>query len=151
MKKMHRVLVVAAGLGVATLAGTASAQFSKAEDAVKYRQSGFTVIANHMGRLAAMAKGEQAFNAEAAKVSANLINDTMKHQWAAFPSGSDGDGAKLKADPWKRADEFKKLQEKSMAETAKLTESTGSLDALRPQVGATGASCKACHDEFRRI
>lgn len=151
MKKMQRALVLAAGLGVAAVAGTASAQFSKAEDAVKYRQSGFTVIANHMGRLAAMAKGEQPFDAEAAKVSANLINDTLRHQWGAFPGGSDGHGAKLKSDPWKRADEFKKLEERAMAETAKLPEAAGNLDTLRKQVGATGASCKACHDEFRKI
>ena len=36
-------------------------------------------------------------------------------------------------------------------ETGKLIEASGSVDTLRKQVGATGAACKACHDQFRKI
>ena len=43
--------------------GAGPAQFAKAEDAIKYRQSALTVMSNHMGRLAAMAKGERPFDA----------------------------------------------------------------------------------------
>ena len=68
-----------------------------------------------------------------------------------FVPGSDKDGARLKDDPWAKADEFRKLQQRLAGETDKLVEASGDLDALRKQVGATGAACKACHDQFRRI
>lgn len=148
MKKSIVALACAAGV---LLAGSASAQFAKNEDAVKYRQSAFTVMANHMGRLAAMARGQQPFDAAAAKRSAELVQAVSHLPWEAFVPGSSNDGARLKADPWARADDFKKLQERLVGETGKLVEASGSLDSLRTQVGATGAACKACHDEFRRI
>jgi len=36
-----------------------------------------------------------------------------------------------------------------VGETARLPAAAASLDTLRQQVGATGASCKACHDKYR--
>ena len=42
---------------VAATAMPAQAQFAKAEDAIKYRKAGFTVMAAHFGRLGAMANG----------------------------------------------------------------------------------------------
>ncbi|TXL68709.1 c-type cytochrome [Zeimonas arvi] len=139
-------LAVAAGSLVAT---PAAAQFAKAEDAIDYRQSAFTVMANHMGRLSAMAKGEKPFDAASAKASAQLIQTMSKLPWEAFTPGSDGGFSNVKGDPWKNADDFKSLQEKLMAETAKLPDAVGSLDGLRKQLGATGSACKACHDKYR--
>lgn len=139
-------LAVAAGSLVAT---PAAAQFAKAEDAIDYRQSAFTVMANHMGRLSAMAKGEKPFDAASAKASAQLIQTMSKLPWEAFTPGSDGGFSNVKGDPWKNADDFKSLQEKLMAETAKLPDAAGSLDGLRKQLGATGSACKACHDKYR--
>jgi cytochrome c556 len=151
MKKTF-AFAIAALAAAGTLASTpAAAQFAKAEDAVKYRQSAFTVMSNHMGRLAAMAKGERPFDAAAAQASAQLIATISKLPWEAFPAGSDGGAAKVKGDPWANAADFKSLQEKLMAETAKLPGAVSSLDGLRGQLGPTGAACKACHDKYRVI
>jgi cytochrome c556 len=128
-----------------------SAQFAKTEDAIDYRQSTFTVMSNHMGRLAAMAKGQTPFDAEQAQRSAQLIDTLAQLPWEAFVPNSGDSPAKIKGDPWAQADEFKKLQERMRGETAKLREAAGSLDTLRQQIGATGASCKACHDKFRQL
>lgn len=150
---MNKNLVVAA-MALAVAAGSlvatpAAAQFAKAEDAIDYRQSAFTVMANHMGRLSAMAKGEKPFDAASAKASAQLIQTMSKLPWEAFTPGSDGGFSNVKGDPWKSADDFKSLQDKLMAETAKLPDAVGSLDGLRKQLGATGSACKACHDKYR--
>jgi len=150
---MHRKLAAfataAALAGGALVATPALAQFAKAEDAIDYRQSAFTVMANHMGRLSAMAKGEKPFDAAAAQASAQLIATMSKLPWEAFTPGSDGGFSNVKGDPWKNAADFKSLQDRLMGETAKLPESAGSLETLRKQLGATGASCKACHDKYR--
>lgn len=151
MKKFAAVsaaICVAAGVLVAT---PASAQFAKAENAIKYRQSAFTVMSNHMGRLAAMAKGEKPFDAAAAQSSAQLIATMSKLPWEAFTPGSDGGASNVKGDPWKNADDFKSLQERLMGETAKLPGAAASLDSLRAQLGATGKACTACHDKYRNI
>lgn len=140
--------VVATG---ALLSAPASAQFARAENAIDYRQAAFKLMSNHMGRLAAMAKGEQPFDATKAQASAQLIETLSKLPWEAFPAGTDGAPAKLKGDLWKNADDFKSLQDRLVAETAKLPAAVASLEGLRKQVGATGASCKACHDKYRDI
>lgn len=150
MKNSIAVLATAACMAAGALIATpAAAQFAKAEDAVKYRQSALTVMSNHMGRLAAMAKGAKPFDAAAAKSSAQLISTMSKLPWEAFVPGSDGGFANVKGDPWKNAADFKSLQERLIGETDKLVDAAGSLDSLRTQVGATGAACKACHDKYR--
>ena len=45
-----------------SIASPAFAQFAKPEDAVKYRQSTFALMGAHMGRLAAVVKGETPYN-----------------------------------------------------------------------------------------
>lgn len=148
-----RVLLALATVAAtgALLSAPASAQFARAENAIDYRQSAFTLMSNHMGRLAAMAKGEQPFDAAKAQASARLIETFSKLPWEAFTPGTDGAPARLKGDLWKNADDFKALQERMMAEAAKLPAAVESLDGLRKQVGATGASCKACHDKYRDL
>jgi len=150
--KKRITLAMAALAAVGTLATTpAAAQFAKTEDAITYRQSAFRLMANHMGRLAAMARGNVPFDAEQAQRSARLL-ETLSHlPWEGFVAGSGDAPAKVKGDPWKNADDFKALQDRLMGETAKLPDAATSLDSLRRQVGATGAGCKACHDKYRII
>ena len=52
MKKLAAFIVTAAA---AVLSAPASAQFAKAEDAIKYRQSAFFVMGQHFSRIGAMA------------------------------------------------------------------------------------------------
>jgi cytochrome c556 len=150
MKKIHRLgAALAVATAALTLSAPAAAQFAKTEDAIKYRQAAFALMGNHMGRLAAMAKGEKPFDAAAARSSAQLVATLAGLPWEAFPAGSGTGAAKVKGDPWANAADFKSLQEKAGAEIGKLAQSVDSLEGLRKQLGATGASCKACHDKYR--
>jgi cytochrome c556 len=106
-------------------------------------------MGNHMGRLAAMAKGERPFDAEQAQRSAELVKTFSALPWEGFLPGSSGGKSKVKGDPWASADDFKSLQQGMRTEAAKLPAAAGSLDTLRAQVGATGKACKACHDKYR--
>lgn len=131
-------------------AAPAAAQFAKTEDAIKYRQAAFTVMANHMGRLAAMAKGERPFDAAAAQNSARIVDSMAKMPWEAFVPGSDQGRTGAKPELFGNQADVKALSERLNAETAKLVSASGDLDAMRKQVGATGAACKACHDKYRQ-
>ena len=127
----------------------AAAQFAKSEDAIKYRQSALFVMAQHFGRLGAMANGRVPYDAAAAAANAEVVADMAKLPWAGF--GASTEGGKAKPEVWKEAGKFKEHQDKVIAETGKLVVAAkaGNIDALKAQFGATGASCKACHDSFR--
>lgn len=152
MKKSNSTLIAALVAGMAFAWGTpASAQFAKAEDAIKYRQSAFFVMSNQMGRLAAMAQGKAPYDAARAQAAARAIDVLAHLPWDAFPPGSNSGAAKVKGDPWKDAADFARLQDALKAQTAKLVSAAGSLDGLRAQVGATSQSCRNCHEKFRQV
>lgn len=147
MKKTFLMLSATLAFGIAL---PAQAQFSKAEDAVKYRQAAFELMANHMGRLGAMVRGNAPFDAAKAQESARLIESLGRLPWEAFTPHSAVAPSKVKGDPWKDAAEFRQLQDKFSAEAGKLVAAAASLETLRQQLSATGSSCKACHDQFRK-
>lgn len=63
MKNLTRAILAAA---VVVSSVPAMAQFQKPEDAAKYRQGSFTVMAAHFGRLGAMASGKAPYDAKLA-------------------------------------------------------------------------------------
>ena len=130
----------------------ALAQFAKPEDAIKYRQSSLSVMGTHFGRLAGMAQGKIPYDAKAAADNAAVVEFMSKLPWAAFGEGTDqGGNTKAKPEIWSDNAKFKDAAEKMQAEVVKLAAAakTGKLDDLKTAVGATGGTCKNCHDSFR--
>jgi len=135
-----------------TLAAPAQAQFVKPEDAIKYRKAALTVMAAHFGRVAAMANGRIPFDAGAAASNAAIAESMSKLPWAGFGEGTDKGDTKAKAEIWSDKAKFTAASEKMQGEMTKLAmvAKGGNIDAIKAQVGATGGSCKACHDDFRK-
>ena len=148
---MYKFLTLASVL-LATLAMPAQAQFAKPDDAIKYRKASFTVLGAHFGRLAAMASGRAPYDAKLAADNADVIAAVAKLPWAAFGEGTDKGDTRAKQEIWTETAKFKDAADKNQAELAKVVAAakTGSLDALKAAVGPAGASCKACHDNFRK-
>ena len=149
MKRLA-VTVIAAGAALTSL--SAAAQFQKPEDAIKYRQSALTVMANHLGRIGAMAQGRAPFDANAAAANAAIVVTMSKLPWVAFGEGTDkGLPTRAKPEVWKDAAKFKDLQTKMMAEAERFeaVAKGGNLDDIKAAVGTLGSACKACHDDFR--
>jgi cytochrome c556 len=148
--KTLAALVLAAS--AAALTTPASAQFAKAEDAIKYRQSVMTVIAAHFGRLGAMANGKAPFDAKQAAENAAVVESLAKLPWAAFGEGTDkGGNTKALPEIWKEQAKFKEAADKMVAETAKLSTAAkvGTLDSLKAAFGNAGGTCKGCHDSYK--
>lgn len=133
------------------LSAPAAAQFAKPEDAVKYRKAAFTVMGNHFGRLAAMARGTAPFDAKAAAENAELVASLSRLPWTAFATGTEGGDTRALPEIWKERAKFDAAADKMQAEVAKLNSAakSGNLDQIKAAVGATGESCKACHDAYR--
>lgn len=148
---MKKLMILAAACGVLT-ALPAVAQFQKPEDAIKYRQSAFTVMGNHMGRIGAMVQGRAPYDAKAASESAHIVAVMASLPFSAFGEGTDkGMPHRAKPEIWKDGAKFKAATDKMVAEAAKLETAakTGNLDAIKAVFGGVGGSCKACHDDFR--
>ena len=130
----------------------AQAQFAKPEDAIKYRKASFTVMAAHFGRLGAMANGRAPYDAKAAADNADVVATLAKLPWAAFGEGTDKGDTRAKPEIWKEAAKYKEAADKMQAEIVKLNTAAkaGNIDALKAAFGPAAASCKACHDNFRK-
>jgi cytochrome c556 len=140
-------LISTCALAIAT---PAMAQFAKPEDAIKYRQSAFTLMGAHMGRLSAVVKGEVPYNKEDVVRNAAIIGTVSSLPWQAFGPGTEGG----KAEPaiWKDGAKFKSAADKMQAAVAELNTAaqSGNPENLKKALGATGQTCKACHDDFRK-
>ncbi|WP_077034429.1 cytochrome c [Pelomonas sp. KK5] len=146
MKLPLLALVVTLGLS-----GAAQAQFQKPEDAIKYRQSAFTLMGNHFGRIAGMAQGKIPFDAKAAQANADVLAVVVNLPYTAFGEGTDLGNTKAKPEIWKEMPKFREAAEKMQSEVVKLQAATktGNLDNIKAAVGDVGKSCKACHDNYR--
>jgi cytochrome c556 len=141
------VAVAALALGTAL---PAAAQFQKPEDAVKYRQSAMFIMAQHFGRLGAMVNGRVPFDAAAAQASADVAVAMSRLPFAGFVEGTAGTqkgGASAKI--WSERAKFDEGARKMQEEMAKVGAGARNLDSLKAAFGATGQTCKACHDDFR--
>ena len=150
MKKLASLILLSAAV---TLSGPAMAQFAKAEDAIKYRQSALTVLGTHFGRLGAMANGRAPYDAAIAAADADVVAIAARLPWHAFGPGTDtGRPTAARPEIWKEQATFKDRGEKMQAEVAKLVPAakSGNLNQLKAAFGPAAQSCKACHDDFRK-
>ena len=148
----------AAVLAVAVFAGASVA--SAQEDhsgAVKARQAYMQLNGFYMGQLAAIAKGQVAYDAaQAAGLARNLLALSTMDAGAMWPPGSGNDNpalaGKTRAKPeiWST---FPAVVEKADALTKALetmVDAAGTdLASLQGAFGAVGAGCGGCHRPFR--
>ncbi len=136
------------------IAGSASAQV-KPEDAIKYRQSGYGFMAWNMGRIKTNVEGGN-FNKEEVIKAATAIQAIANSGMGALylPGTDKGKGwEETRAKPaiWTDKEKLGKIAmdfNKEANEMAKVA-ATGDAAAVGAQLGKLGASCKACHDDFR--
>jgi len=149
---MKKLVTAASALLALMLALPAAAQFAKPEDAIKYRKASFTVMGAHFGRVGAMATGKVPYDAKAAAENADIAAAMSKLPWAAFPEGSDKGETRAKPEIWKDSAKFKEAADKMQAELTKVAAAaiTGNADALKTAFGPAAATCKGCHDNFRK-
>jgi|UniRef100_UPI00404816E7 cytochrome c556 len=150
MKKPMLAAVLIA-LASPFMAASANAQFfAKAEDAVKYRQGAFQMIKAHFSALQPVIKGQVPYDKARVAAEVSVLDVLSTLPWVAFGPGTEGGGALEVV--WSDTNGFKAAQDKFLASLKPLTVAAqaGDLDKLRAAFVKTGASCKACHDNFRK-
>lgn len=155
MSKNALALQLAGGILGITLLASAQAAGPKPEDAVKYRQSVYTVIGWNFKPIGAMVKGEVPFDAAAVARHAQYVELMSKAALEGFPKGSGPDVVKnteAKAEIWTNRDKFETAMTNFQKEATALadTAKAGDEAAIKAQFGKTAETCKACHKEFRK-
>ncbi len=148
MTRSFMALALAAGL-MASL--PAAAQFQKPGDAVKYRQSAFSVMGTHFGRIGAMVQNRVPFDAATLAANAEIVAALSALPFAAFGEGTDVGDTKALPVVWSQRAKFDAATTKMQQAVTELNAAakTGDMAKIRPAFGAVGASCKGCHDDFR--
>ena len=144
-----RLLTTAVLLAVAV---PASAQFSKPEDAIRYRQSAYVLMGNHMGRINAQLKSDKP-DVAAIQKSAGIVDFASQLPGEGYVPGSDKGGTPpTRAKPEVFTDpKVRDVGRAMRQEVTKLVEvsKTGDIAAIRTQFQATAKSCDNCHDNYR--
>jgi cytochrome c556 len=148
---MNKAILTLIAIGMSALSFSASAQFAKPEDAVKYRKATFTVMSAHTQRLGQMAQGKVPFDAKIASENAEVVAEMAKLPWAAFGEGTETADSKAKPEIWKQGAKFKDIADKLQADSTKLVAAakSGKEDAFKAAFSAAAGNCKSCHDDFR--
>ena len=150
-RKLLSALVVVAMVGV--LAGAAVAQFAKTEDAVKYRQSAMFLIGQHFSRMGAVVKGEAPYDKASFEKNAVAVDALYRLPLVeAFMVAGSDKGSGMKPEALSEKEKFTQMHNATSAELAKLVAAAkgGDLNAIKPQFGATGGTCQACHKAYRK-
>ena len=148
MKIKHLVLAILAP--TLLLSGIAYAEFKKPEDAIKYRQNVFNVMANSFGKIGAVVKGEAPFNKDEVSKNAAVVAMLSTLPWQAFGPGAEGGNALPGV--WSDNAKFKSAGEKMQVAVANLNTAaqSGDQEAIKKAFGAASATCKGCHDDFKK-
>ncbi|OYT68942.1 MAG: cytochrome C, partial [Chloracidobacterium sp. CP2_5A] len=123
----------------------AQAQFAKPEDAIRYRQSAFVLMGNHMGRINGQLKADKP-DVAAIQRSAAIVEFASKLPYEAFVANTESGGTpptRAKPEVFKDSAKVADLRDKMQAEVAKLATvaKSGDVAAIRAQFGETGKSC----------
>ncbi len=150
MKKVLQSLCAVVGFAAAV---PAQAQFAKPEDAIRYRQSAYVLMGNHMGRINAQLKADKPDMA-AIQRSAAIIDFASTLPGEGYIAGSETGGTpptRAKPEIFKDP-KVKEIGGKMREEVVKLNAvaKAGDIVAIRAQFGEVGKSCKACHDNYRK-
>ncbi len=150
MKTLFKILVCFVLVAIAF--GGAYAQFSKPEQAIRYRKSVMFLIVQHFGRMGAMVKEKIPYNQEIFSQNAMLVETLSRLPWeAVMAPGTDTGDTTLKSSALVQQAEFKEVSQTFETQTTKLVSAAQSGDfiGIKTQFGEVGKSCKACHTQFR--
>lgn len=148
--KLQKLILATTATVLAIGTGAVFAQFQNAEKAVDYRESVFTVMGTHFGRIGAVVKGEAPFNKDEVAKNAAIVAMMSTLPWQAFGPGTEG--GKAKPEVWSDNTKFKAASEKMQLAVADLNKvaQSGDQENIKKAFGAAGATCKGCHDDFKK-
>ncbi len=126
----------------------------QAKTAVTFRKSVLQLVRSNMGPLGAMAKGNIPMNADVIGTNAHRIEflASMMHDYFELDTTKYSVDTDAKDLVWKEHKDFtQKTQDMVDAASAlKVLAEKGEESKFRKGIGSLGATCKACHDKYKK-
>jgi len=154
MKKLISAVALSSVL-IGTNAVAMSVESEKqAKAAVQFRQAILQLVRSNMGPLGAMAKGNIPFDAEVMQKNGErieqlglMMEDYFAPDTRAFDVSTDA-----KDSIWENQADFNSKAQDMIDAAIQVQEvaSAGMSDDYRKSIGALGATCKGCHDEYKK-
>ncbi len=135
-----------------TLALNAHAQ-PKPEDLVKQRKAALTLHGKYFGPIGAMVQGKAPYDAKIVARNAAYLAVLSEMPWDGFAASTEGvKDTRAKPEIYKEKAKFDKAAMDMRDAVAKLNAAAkaGDEGAVKAAFGATGKTCKACHDAYRK-
>ena len=148
IKTTLTISAIAASLMLAACSGGADVAKGPNSEA---RTTAFKAMMPNFSSMGKMVKGEEPYEVEKFKTAAAAFTEESKKPFEHFQQDAEGNGDALPA-VWERPDDFKAAEDKFHAAVTALNTAaqSGNLEEIKVAYGVAGASCKACHDTFRR-
>lgn len=114
------------------------------------RSAAFKSMMPEFTAMGKMVKGEEAYQVKKFAQDAATFAESSKKPFEHFQSDPQGNGEALPA-VWDKPAEFKAKQDefRSAVEKLNAVAPNGNLEEIKAAYGEVGASCKACHKDFR--
>lgn len=144
MKKLTSILLIAA-FGTAALAHS-----GVKDETVKKRMALMTGIAEQMKVVGTMAKGQATFDAEKARAALSQISAASARIPQFFEMRADDPKSEALPEIWEQFERFTVLSNNTAQLADQLATTVNSQTDLPAVLKQMGASCKACHADFRK-
>lgn len=149
-KTVSQIFVGLVCVSVLALTGCDKGGAAKAEgnDNQKKREAIMKEFGNANKTMGGMVKDPTTFNAEGFKAAGAKLNQDA---WSLFTA--DSKGGRAKDEVWAKSDEFKAEVDKYKSAVVALNtaaQTATNADAVKLPLENVGATCKSCHDKFRK-
>nr|WP_253338832.1 cytochrome c [Neisseria sp. HSC-16F19] len=116
------------------------------------RTTAFKSMMPDFSAMGKMVKGETEYDAEKFKSLAASFDEMSKEPFKHFTSDGEGRDGDALPNIWSDPTGYKAVEDGFHAAVANLTDKAqgGNLEEIKVAYGEVGASCKACHDTYRR-
>jgi cytochrome c556 len=160
MRRFSKLMVAAASAATLISSTVVASEVTEASSAkhakaaTQYRQAVFQLVRSNMGPLGGMAKGALPFdesvmqtNAVRLEQLADMMGDYLSVDTRKFKVKT---GAK--DDIWENFSDVEKkvMALKTAAQGLQAAVKAGDESAYRGAIGKIGASCKSCHDDYKK-
>mgnify|MGYP003573790739 FL=1 len=138
---------------VALSLAVGATQASKLDDAVYYREGVMNIFSWNTDQMAAMVKGEVAFDRTVFQgLAADLASAAALNILPGFPEDSATDDSDARDEIWLNWSDFESKLQKLRTESAELAKvaKDGDEAAIKAQLDATRRACKSCHDDYKQ-
>ena len=149
--KMNNILAAVLTAGILTACGGCAGAGSAKGPISEERTTAFKTMMPEYSSMGKMVKGDETYNVDQFKAAAATFSENARKPFDHFASDPQGNGDSLPS-VWEKPAEFNAERDKFLAAVDDLNAKAqaGNLEEIKVAYGNVGASCKSCHDAFRK-